>query len=52
MADINLRHLPETLHRDLKIIAAKRGVSLKWLLVTALERLVAEEQRTEAKEAK
>ena len=35
MATINLRDFPDALHRSLKVAAAKRGTSVKWILIQA-----------------
>jgi predicted HicB family RNase H-like nuclease len=37
MAAINLRDFPETLHRDAKARAAFEGISLKDLIIRAVE---------------
>jgi predicted HicB family RNase H-like nuclease len=37
MAAINLRDFPETLHREAKAKAALEGISLKELIIKALE---------------
>lgn len=35
MATINLRDFPDDLHKRLKVAAAKRGTSVKWILIQA-----------------
>ena len=35
MATINLRDFPDGLHKRLKAEAAKRGTSVKWILIQA-----------------
>ena len=37
MANINLRDFPETLHREAKAKAALEGISLKELIIRAVE---------------
>jgi predicted transcriptional regulator len=46
MITINIK-IPEDLHRDLKIIAAKTGNSLKSVIIMALEDLVKRQENKE-----
>ncbi|MBI5749812.1 MAG: hypothetical protein HZA00_11880 [Nitrospinae bacterium] len=36
--DVNIRDFPEELYRDLKVLAARRGITLKALILEILEK--------------
>ena len=45
MADMNLRDIPEELHRKAKAEAALEGISLKALVIKALEEYLKKKKR-------
>jgi predicted HicB family RNase H-like nuclease len=45
MADMNLRDVPEDLHRKAKAEAALEGISLKALVIKALEEYLKKKKR-------
>ncbi|RJR33252.1 MAG: 3-hydroxyacyl-CoA dehydrogenase [Desulfobacteraceae bacterium] len=52
MATVNLRDFPDQLHREAKAKAALMGISLKDLVVKAVERFLEEEKKREKKGGK
>ena len=40
MAVINIREFPDTLHREAKVRAAQEGITLKGLIIKAVEEYV------------
>lgn len=48
MVNVNYE-IPEELHRSIRIIAAKRGTTIKALLIEALEHLVAADEEGDKK---
>ncbi|RJR35119.1 MAG: 3-hydroxyacyl-CoA dehydrogenase [Desulfobacteraceae bacterium] len=49
MTTVNLRDFPDQLHREAKAKAALMGISLKDLVVKAVERLLEQERKREKK---
>ena len=45
MATINLREVPDDLHRNAKVQAAMEGISLKALIIKALEQYLKKKKR-------
>ena len=52
MKSYTVRKMGDTLHRQLKILAAKKGISIQRAILEALERYVSmgEEQKKEVKQ--
>lgn len=44
---IVIRNFPEELHRDLKIVAAKTGLTMKSVIIKAIEELVRKQEMKE-----
>ena len=45
MKSYTMRKMGDTLHRQLKILAAEKGISIQRAILEALERYVGEEQK-------
>ena len=45
MKSYTMRKMGDTLHRQLKILAAEKGISIQQAIIKALERYVREEQK-------
>jgi plasmid stability protein len=43
MSNINVRNIPDEMHREFKSICARRGISMNDMLIQLIQRLVDEE---------
>ena len=50
MKSYTMRKMGDALHRQLKILAAKKGISIQSAILKALERYIREEQRLQKNE--
>ena len=46
MKSYTMRKMEDTLHKQLKILAAEKGISIQKAILEALERYVVQEQKT------
>ena len=46
MKSYTMRKMGDTLHKQLKILAAEKGISIQRAILEALERYVVQEQKT------
>ena len=46
MKSYTMRKMGDALHRQLKVLAAEKGISIQQAIVEALERYVVQEQKT------
>ena len=46
MKSYTMRKMEDTLHRQLKVLAAEKGISIQQAIIEALERYVVQEQKT------
>ena len=52
MKSYTMRKMEDTLHRQLKVLAAEKGISIQQAIIEALERYVVQEQKTKNEEDK
>ena len=46
MKSYTMRKMGDALHRQLKVLAAEKGISIQQAIIEALERYVVQEQKT------